>query len=121
MVDPCRTTTSGTGFTVRCGWPLERLEGGGILAWWTTNGSASWSFEQDARGRPITVGGRPAKLLVRSGCRFVGGEVAMTAVIPYPTLPDNWYELDACIRGPRTDLAEAQIRALLDSTSFPGG
>jgi hypothetical protein len=100
-----------------CGLPLRHLNRGAVLVW-TEWGFPDWSFDKDAKGQPLTVGGRRARLLIEPGCHQVGGEVSMKAVVERPQAPDNWYELDACIRGPGVDQVEAQVRALLASTRF---
>jgi len=101
-----------------CSLPLRHLNRGAVLVWWTEWGFPDWSFDKDAKGQPFTVGGRRARLLIGPGCHQIGGEVSMKAVVERPQAPDNWYELDACIRGPGVDQAEAQVRALLASTRF---
>jgi hypothetical protein len=43
----------------------------------------------------------------------------MTVVVESPGLAFNWYEFDACIRGPGEHDIESQVRALLASTKLP--
>jgi hypothetical protein len=122
MVTPCRTTSSGPAgatFSTECGLAVRHLHSGGVLAWWSENGFAGWSFDKNAKGEALTVGGYRAKLLVEPGCHGIGGEESMTTVVEYPTEPSyNWYEFDACVRGPGIDQVETQVRALLASTRF---
>jgi hypothetical protein len=120
MVAPCKTTWSDGGFGVDCSLPVKRLEPGGVLAWWTEWGWPDWSFDKNARGEPLTVAGRRAKVSVtmKPECRRIGGTVFMKTVVERPQAPDNWYEFDACIRRPGLSAAEAQVRALLASTRF---
>jgi len=101
-----------------CGLAVKRLNRGGVLAWWSEWGMPGWAFDKNAKGESLTVGGRRATLVIKPGCHQIGGRVFMQAVVERPQVPDNWYELDACIRGPGVDQIEAQVRALLASTRF---
>jgi hypothetical protein len=126
MVAPCRTTSSGPAgetFSTECGLPVKHLEPGGVLAWWTEWGWPDWSFDKNANGQPLTVAGRRAKLTVtmKPECHRIDGDAFMKTVVERPQAPDNWYEFDACIRGPGVDHVEAQVRALLASTRFGEG
>jgi hypothetical protein len=110
MITPCQGGS--------CGLAVEHLEAGGILAWWSEQGFPGWTFDHDAKGEPLTVGGRRAMLLVKPGCGKIDGEVSMIAVVEIPDVPDNWYQLNACIRGPGIDETEAQVRQMLHTVSF---
>jgi hypothetical protein len=115
--DPCvRTATSAS-----CGRPLGRLQPGGVLAEWTVWGSDHARFSEFS-GSDITVGGRPAKIQVERdwplGCGGVIANVAMRVTISRPDTEMSWYAFDACLRGPNVEVAEQQVRALLDSVVF---
>jgi hypothetical protein len=45
-------------------------------------------------------------------CRTLGGSRTITAVIPQGAR-DNWYEMDACLRGPGLPAEQAEITAML--------
>ena len=109
-----------------CGLPVTELEPGGIVAWWSANGMPGWTFDA-AEGDPITVAGRRAKLSILKGnpgwtpsgaCGPIGADWAIRAVVERLDVSDNWYELDACIRGPGAAMFESQVRALLASTTL---
>jgi hypothetical protein len=103
-----------------CGPGAPKLQPGGFIAWWSERGTPSFTFDT-AVGDPLTVGGRRAKLSVRSEVCWIGGDVLMSAVVERPEAPNNWYELDACIRGPGVAEIESQVRALLASTTLAAG
>lgn len=99
-----------------CGQPIDQLARSSILVTWSSNGFPGWTL-RSAHGKPLTVGGRRAKLKVTdSGCG-IGANVEMDLVVADPT-PHNWNELQACIRGPGPAGFERQIRAMIASTRF---
>lgn len=111
MYPPCQDGT--------CGLPLARLDLGGILAFWSANGFPAWSFDA-APGELTSVAGRRAKLSTRlSWCRAIGGDVQFTVLVERPEAAHNWYQFDACIRGPGEQTIESQVQALLASTKLP--
>jgi hypothetical protein len=115
--DPCEPRGSST----TCGQPIDRLGAGGVLVTWTQNGSPAWNFKtfKQSEGRPTTVGGRPAKLLVETSgrtCGSIDAEELIEVVIPNGRY--NWYEMDACIGGPDVTTAEAQVKAMLHTVQL---
>jgi hypothetical protein len=123
MVAPCKTTKSAKSTSVNCGLAVEHLGRGGVLAWWSLDSGPGWSFGKDAPGEPINVGGHRARLSMSMTpqCGRIGADAAIQVVVEPPQVPDNWFQLDACIRGPGVSTAEAQVRALLASTRFGSG
>lgn len=112
--DPCRTK----GKTVTCTWPVDRLRPGDVLITLENRGFPGWSLD-DAPGRPLRVGGRPAKHSIeRPGdCGAIGGEVTIGVAVASP-LPDNYTELTACLSGPKLAANERRVSALLASLRF---
>lgn len=115
--DPCEPSGSST----TCGQPIDRLGAGGVLVSWTENGNPAWNFKtfEQAEGRRTRVGGRPAKLLVQTSgrtCGAIDADELIEVVIPNGRY--NWYEMDACIRGPDVAKAEAQVTAMLHTVQF---
>jgi hypothetical protein len=110
MVAPCQGGA--------CGLPVKRLEPAGVLAWWSEKGRPGWTFDKNAKGQPLVVGGRRSRLSIKPGCHELGGQVYESVVIERPDAADNWYEFDVCIRGPGVSQVETQVRALLDSVTF---
>src|SRR5207245_1703964 len=72
--DPCRTSTSETGTTTACGWPIGRLAPNGVLVKWENRGApgAAGRFS----GTITRVGGRLAHLSVErpGACRGIGAD-----------------------------------------------
>jgi hypothetical protein len=114
--DPCQPSGGST-----CGQPIDRLGAGGVLVTWTENGSPAWNFKtfKQSEGRPVTIGGRPAKLLAETSgrtCGSIDADELIEVVIPNGRY--NWYEMGACIRGPDVTTAEAQVKAMLHTVQF---
>jgi hypothetical protein len=115
--DPCQPSGSST----TCGQPIDRLGAGGVLVTWTENGSPAWNFKtfKQSEGRHVTIGGRPARLLVETSGRACGSVDADELIeIVIPNGRYNWYEMNACIRGPDVSTAEAQVKAMLHTVQF---
>jgi hypothetical protein len=112
--DPCRPVGAGTA----CGWPVDRLEPGGVLIVWENRSFPGWTLES-AEGKPVTIGGRAGRRAsIHPGeCVAVGGDKTVEVAIERP-VPSSWTAVTACLRGP--DLAQATHRldALLGSTRF---
>jgi hypothetical protein len=101
-----------------CGtWPKGVLSPNGlVLSIWSRN-LEGWRLET-ADGAPITIAGQAAKLAVGpadSGCSAIGGEETMTAVVTGAFGPPNFYEIDACLRGPDLATNERVVRNMLAS------
>jgi hypothetical protein len=116
--EPCTRHRSASSLTITCAAPVDHLAPGGVLAMWSSNGFPSWQFS-NAKGAPLQIAGRPAKLGVdRPGsCAEIGADETITAVIPRHALSDNWYQLWACLRGPALDQHDREVRQLLASTT----
>lgn len=112
--NPCSTTANET----TCGFPIGQLQPGGVLV--------TWQFPyilpgfRLAAGRPIRVGGEPARRRETSGgiCRRIGADRTVDIMIQPSTQPSNVIELTACLRGPGLAQSERRVNALLASTKF---
>jgi hypothetical protein len=101
-----------------CQQPVVALPPGRMLVTWTEHGFRNWH-------KPVmttVVSGRPASETHAMGswCKQLGGQETITVVIPR-SLVNNWYEMDACLRGPGLTGAEAQITAMLSSVRIAHG
>jgi len=116
--DPCRTSATAAGTATRCGWPVGALAPNGVLVKWENRGFPGARIA-GFPGTTLSVGGRIARLSVkRPGvCRSLGADETISVAIARP-LPDNWTQVDACLRGPQLAPLERQFRALLGSTRF---
>lgn len=111
--DPC----SRTGDTMTCGEPIQRLGAGGVLVRWSAGGFPDWH----APAPDTVIAGRRAaetRSAAAGWCADLGGSEAITAVIP--TVPDNWFEMDACLRAPGASAVTA-VAAMLRSLRIARG
>jgi len=118
--DPCDSslTIGGTRMKLICEQPVLQLPPGRMLVTWTEHGFRNWH-------KPVmttSVSGRPASEThaMESWCKQLGGTETITVVIPR-SLVNNWYQMDACLRGPGLTGAEAQITAMLGSVRIAHG
>jgi hypothetical protein len=116
--DPCTVTTGPGMNTVTCGDPIGTLPSGGVLVRWSADGFPGFRLpEPDA-----TIGGRPALETKTSGgwCASVGGTETITVTIPRD-IPDNSYQMQACMSAPNLAQQEAQISAMLSTVEIARG
>jgi hypothetical protein len=106
---PCTLKKSSGRTTVSCGDPIRALAPAGVLVRWSENGSPNWH-------RPkanTTIDGHPATetRTTEAWCAALQGTEVISVVIPR-LLAGNWYEMDACLRGPTQ---QAAISSMLKS------
>jgi hypothetical protein len=121
--DPCVRSLvlgAGGGGKVKsiCHQPVALLPPGRMLVTWTAQGFPHWHKPVPS----VIVGGRPASetFAMASWCKDLGGTKTITVMIPR-SLPDNWYQMDACLRGPGLRDATAQVDAMLNSVRIAHG
>lgn len=117
MPDPCiRSGSSGT-----CSnWPPVQLPPNGIVVGLWSDSTPGWSFDPTV-GQSVSIGGHTATLEVRApddGCKAVGGDEEVVVMIPM-TVKWNWWELDACLRGPDHTFGEGLVREMLGVPGTP--
>lgn len=110
---PCSTQ----GNTTSCGFPIDRLQPGGVLVTWERNGLQAMGL---GPGRQIIVDGHPATREEKTGgaCRRIGADRTIDVAVATSTLPSALTYLTACLRGPDLAQAEKDVDALLASTKF---
>ena len=100
-----------------CQGPVMALPANSALLVWTENGFPGWTFSR-AQGTLLRIHGRRARL------RQLTPQTAwcprhtstmLETVIERPGAPDNWYDLRACISGPRSASVQRQVMAVLYS------
>jgi hypothetical protein len=108
---PCSTNGNETS----CGWPLERLRPGGVLAVWQLPYAPPCPGCAGPTGTPVQVGGRRATRQVTTGgvCHAIGADRTIEVMVK------NSVEFMACLRGPNLAQNERRVAALLKSTQFP--
>jgi hypothetical protein len=114
---PCTTGPD----TIGCGPPLQSLQAGTLLVEVFHDGSPDFTLDSEP-GTPTTVSGLPARMTDASGsvgpCNGLGADQTRTEVIPFPSAPDNWIEIDVCSRSV-DEAVGARIMASV-AVSLPG-
>jgi hypothetical protein len=115
LSNPCHVSGNDT----TCGWPLKRLEPGGVLAVWQIPYALPGFSLETQPGKPLEVGGASAKQSDVSGglCRSIGADRTIDVVIKLGS--GNFRELTGCLRAPGVAENERRVDALLASTKFP--
>jgi hypothetical protein len=111
--DPCSTK----GNTTSCGFPVKRLEPGGVLVIWNASNPPAMAL---GAGSPMRVAGREARRVDTPGgmCRSIGADRTIDVLIATRPLPSTPTQFTACLRGPGLAQAEKKVEALLASTKF---
>jgi hypothetical protein len=111
--DPC----SMQGNTLSCGFPVGRLEPGGVLVTWNASSPPATGLGPGSR---IRVGGHLARRVDTAGgiCRGIGADRTINVLIQTSPLPSTPTEFTACLRGPGLAQSEKSVDALLASTKF---
>jgi hypothetical protein len=115
---PCTIRTSPGRIAETCVFPIAVLPPGGVLVRWSANGVPAWRLPK----ANTTVAGRKA-VETRTGggwCATLGGTETITVMIPRAAA-GNWYQMDACLRGPGLADQEAEISAMLGSVRIANG
>jgi hypothetical protein len=114
---PVENPCSAQGNTTTCGFPVQRLERGGVLITWNASGPPAVTL---GRGSQITVDGRPARRLDAAGgpCRGIGADRTIDVLVATRPLPSTLIEFTACLRGPGLAENVKRVDALLASTKF---
>jgi hypothetical protein len=111
--DPCSTRES----TTSCGFPVDRLQPGGVLLTWNASSPPATGL---AAGSRIRVDGHPARRVDSTDgiCRKIGADRTIEVLVQTRPLPSTPTELTACLRGPGLEQEEQNVDALLASTRF---
>jgi hypothetical protein len=69
----------------------------------------------------MRVSGRAAKISISSPgtCQDIGASESITVIVQRPRIPDNYFAITACLKGPDIEVLEHQARAVIDSTVLP--
>jgi hypothetical protein len=118
LKDPCSVTSRPGRKLVTCGYPVNALPAGGVLISWSADGFPSPRLPEP----DTTIAGRRASEIKTSGgwCATLRGTETIRVIIPR-TVPDNWYEMDACLRAPGLARQEAEIASMLSSVRIAKG
>jgi hypothetical protein len=115
---PCVVNSGPGRIAETCEYPIAVLPPGGVLVKWSADGFP-------ARHLPkanMIVAGRKAVETRTSGgwCATLRGTETITVMIPRAA-SDNWYQMDACLRGPGLVPQEAEISSMLNSVRISSG
>jgi hypothetical protein len=118
LKNPCAVSTSPHEIAQTCVYPIGALPPGGVLVRWSANGHPPWLPTHPN----TTIAGRKALETRTSGgwCATLLGTETITVQIPR-AVPGNWYQMDACLRGPGLPQQEAQITSMLRSVQIAAG
>jgi hypothetical protein len=111
--DPCAMQ----GNAISCGFPVARLQPGGVLVTWNASNPPAMEL---GPGSHVTVGGDQARRLDMAGgmCRSIGADRTIDVRIQTRPLPSPLTEFTACLRGPGLAQRQKSVDALLASTKF---
>ncbi len=115
--NPCHRITRPGVITGSCGFPVSKLPPGGVLVTWSDFGNPVMYLPKSN----TIVGGRRALENVTSGgwCATLGGDTTISVTMPWKAA--NWYEMNACLRGPGLAQQEAEISSMLKSVHISSG
>ena len=104
-----------------CGpWPVTRLLPGGTVIAWRVHGLPG--SRPPAGGDPIEIDGRAASIArgpAEPDCAAIGGDLSVAVVIVARANEPGWTGIDACQAGPDHGAAEAALRRILASVTWP--
>jgi hypothetical protein len=90
----------------------------GVMVRWSADGFPGFRLPEPN----ATIGGRPALETKTSGgwCASLGGTETITVTIPRD-IPDNSFQMQACLSAPNLPQQEAQISAMLSTVRIARG
>jgi hypothetical protein len=114
---PCTTTHSGIGTTVRCGLPVRTLMHGGVLVMFIEGGMPGWKIA-NVRGQQLVVDHHAAReTVIRKPHRSLDATVEYRIIIDRG-VPDNFYEFDVFFRNPGVSKDQRLLQKMLDSMTI---
>jgi hypothetical protein len=115
---PCTVSTGPGRIAETCEFPIAVLPPGAVLVKWSGNAFPAWHMPK----ANTTVAGRKAVETRTSGgwCATLRGTEMIAVMIPR-TAVGNWYQMDACLRGPGLTQQEAAISSMLRSVRIAKG
>jgi hypothetical protein len=100
-----------------CDWPLEELAPNGVLVTWLTTRTLA---PLPSAGDSVEVNGATGRLQTAKpgSCSAIRADETLEVLVPIGQ-PKPWSNIDvvACLRGPDLSTSEAQLRAMLASST----
>ena len=121
--DPCISRPANGGTETDCADRFQ-LDPNTIVVHLSANAFPGFDIlrSRPAGARAVVVGGRPAFVILRPpDDPSVGADEVISWTISRPDAPDNFYTIDALIRGPDSRQLEEQVQGLVDTVSFGPG
>ena len=98
--------------------PQCGLGSDGVLVEWSENGFPGWTLRRQL-GQQVIVDGQPGEeRVVSGGENCVTGTQQSVMLLVARTVPDNWYQMDACLRGPSLARERSEIQAMIASAKI---
>ena len=117
--DPCTTTTDSVGTTRSCA-DRFRLEPDTLVVHLTANGFPGFEvLQKPPAATALEVDGLPAYLEVGPAVDpTTGADQSLTWTIARPTTVDNFFRIQALVRGPDVGVLTGQLRSLISSVRY---
>lgn len=104
-----------------CGPPVDSLQPGTLMVMWWQNAFPTWTLDAQA-GEPTSVAGLPAKVQDPAHrqlvCPSLGADSALRVQIERPGVTSNYFQFDACFKGPGVEAEKSEAQAILSSAHF---
>lgn len=117
--DPCITSTDATGTSTSCG-DRFHLEPGTLVVHITSNGFPGFNvLEKPAGAMALVVDGMPGYL--ESGPPpedSTGADESLSWTLARPTFVDNYFRIQALLRGPDLSVLTGQLDAMISSLRY---
>lgn len=99
-----------------CGPPVDSLRAGVLLVMWWRNGFPAWTLAAQP-GDSTSIAGHKAKIQdpaqLQDVCPRIGADSALRVVVERADASDNFYQFDACFKGPGVDAERSEALAIL--------
>jgi hypothetical protein len=112
MHQPCTTTQSATGTTVRCGFPVKTLRSGGVLVELYESGMPGWTIA-DETGRHLVVDHHAARETVITRPNRSLHATDEFLIFIDDGVPDNYYQFNVYFRNPGVSEDQRLFNAML--------
>jgi len=114
-----KTPCTHSPMTVTCGPPIDQMDASTLLVEWWQNGFPGWDLAHQ-EGSPVQVDGLNGKIQdpadPKTVCTNIGADSALRVQIDRGS--SNYFEFDACFKGPGTATQKTEALTILNSGRF---